>query len=255
MRRSGLRCHTGDPQARPNVTAARLSDRQPATTVRSSWPSRSGSASTSIATILPAPDRQGQDGERAPVGRPRHAAGHAVDEDPGRGLGERAEAHRLLGHGLRRRGRARPGPGAPAAIGAHHDVRVEDGEEPFEVTLARRGEERVDDGPLAIEIDVGHGRTLDAATGTARELARGRRRPADDRGDLVERHREDVVQHEGDPFGGRRASRGRRAARARPNRPAGPPARDPGPPRGSRSDPAGGSPGTSRGASCATAAC
>ena len=84
-----------------------------------------------------------------------------------------------------------------------HDVRVEDGEEAFEVAVTRRGEEGVDDGPLAIEIDVGHGRTLDPATGTARELPRRGRRPADDRGDLVERHGEDVVQHEGDPFGGR----------------------------------------------------
>ena len=88
------------------------------------------------------------------------------------------------------------------AIRAQHDFRIEDGEEAFEVTLARRREERVDDGPLALEIDVRDGRTLDAATGTARELPRRRRGTADDRCDVVERHGEDVVEHEGDPFGG-----------------------------------------------------
>ena len=96
----------------------------------------------------------------------------------------------------------RPGLADPA-VGAQHDVRVEDGEEAFEVTGTRRRQEGVDDDPLAIEIDVGDGRALDASAGTARELPRRRRRSADDRCDLVERHGEDVVQHEGDTLGGR----------------------------------------------------
>jgi hypothetical protein len=56
---------------------------------------------------------------------------------------------------------------------------------------------------LTIKADVGHGRALDAATAAARELPRRRRSSAHDRCDLVERHGEDIVQHEGDPFGGR----------------------------------------------------
>ena len=53
------------------------------------------------------------------------------------------------------------------------------------------------------EIDVGHaGRALHAAPGSTRELARRIGRPADDVGDLVEWHREHVVQHERNPLGG-----------------------------------------------------
>jgi hypothetical protein len=42
-----------------------------------------------------------------------------------------------------------------------------------------------------------------AAAGPARELPRGIRRPVDDSGDLVERHPEHVVQHEGQALGRR----------------------------------------------------
>jgi hypothetical protein len=56
---------------------------------------------------------------------------------------------------------------------------------------------------LPREIDVGHGHSVDAAASTARELPRRRRRPADDRRDLIERHGEDVVEHEGDTLGRR----------------------------------------------------
>jgi hypothetical protein len=55
--------------------------------------------------------------------------------------------------------------------------------------------------PLAVEIRVGHRRSLDAAAGTARELPHGGRRPADDPSDLAERHAEHVVQHEGHALG------------------------------------------------------
>ncbi len=41
-----------------------------------------------------------------------------------------------------------------------------------------------------------------APGGPARQLARGDRRAADDRGDLVEGQGEHVVQHEGEPLGG-----------------------------------------------------
>jgi hypothetical protein len=53
---------------------------------------------------------------------------------------------------------------------------------------------------LAVEIGVGHRRSLDTAPGTARKLPCRGRRPADDRSDLAERHGEHVVQHECDPL-------------------------------------------------------
>ena len=46
-------------------------------------------------------------------------------------------------------------------------------------------------------------RALDAATRPAGELTGGRRRAVDNRGHLIEWHREDVVQHERHPLGGR----------------------------------------------------
>jgi hypothetical protein len=67
---------------------------------------------------------------------------------------------------------------------------------------AQRGDERVDHASLDREIDLGRGRTLDAPTRSARELARGRGRSADDRRDLVERDREHIVKHEREPLGG-----------------------------------------------------
>ena len=249
------RCHNGDPPEGADVTAAGTRP-QPATTVRSSWASRSGSASTSIATIRPPLTVRARTANGLPSGAQATPPGIAVDEDPGRRLRELTEAHRLPGDGLRAADQRDVSSGRAAPPSERtDDVRVEDGEEAFEVTVTRRREEGVDDGPLAIQIDVGHGRALDAATGTARELPRRRRRPADDRCDLVERHGEDVVQHEGDPFGGRQGVED--DEHREPDRIAqqgfllGIDARPP----DSRSGPGRGSPGTLRGASCATAAC
>ncbi len=149
------------------------------------------------------PDRQGDDRERVSVRLPRDAAGGPVDEDARRRGGELAEGQRLPRDGL---GAVDQGPEARtrvAAVGPQDDVWVEDREEALEVALTRGSQERVHDGPLAIQVDVRHGRTLDAATGPARELPRRRRCPTDDRPDLVERHREHVVQDEGDAFGRR----------------------------------------------------
>ena len=89
------------------------------------------------------------------------------------------------------------------AVGAHLDVRVEDREEALEVAVPGGREEGIDDGPLVVEVDVGHRRALDPAAGSARELPRRRRGPIDDRRDLVERHAEHVVEHEGHAFGRR----------------------------------------------------
>ena len=88
-----------------------------------------------------------------------------------------------------------------ALVGSHHHVGVEDGEERLEVAVARRGQERVDHFALALHVDVGNGRlALNAPAGPAGQLARRLGRPFDDWGDLVEGHRKDVVQDEGQPF-------------------------------------------------------
>jgi hypothetical protein len=54
------------------------------------------------------------------------------------------------------------------AVGAQHDVWIEDGEQRPEITGACCGKERIGDGPLAIKTNVGYGRALDPATSSAR---------------------------------------------------------------------------------------
>ena len=206
--RSG--CHTGDPQEGEDVTDARrggaeaggrtLSRRR---TVRSSWPSRSGSARTSIATIRPPLTVRARTANGVPSGDQAMPPGVPLTRTRVAVSANRRNDIACLATAWAPRVTAtRPGRAAPPSERTH-DLGVEDGEESFEVAGARRRQEGVDDDPLAVEVDVGHGRALDAATGAARELPRRRRRPADDRRDLVERHGEHVVQHEGDPFGGR----------------------------------------------------
>ena len=91
---------------------------------------------------------------------------------------------------------------AVAAVGAEHDVRVEHGHEAVEIALAGGGEVGVDDCPLADHVGVRRRRRVaHAAPGAACELAGRLRRAVDHRRDLVEWHREHVVQHEREPFG------------------------------------------------------
>ena len=85
-------------------------------------------------------------------------------------------------------------------VGPADHVGIQQLEQAFEVAAARRREERVDDRPLAREIGLRLG-TAHAPARAARELSRRRRRPADDRRDLFERHGEHVVQDEGKPLG------------------------------------------------------
>ena len=130
--------------------------------------------------------------------------GGAVDER-GTHVGRQPrERHRPARHGLRAADDdRRVGMGHPS-VGAQDDVGVEHGHERVEVALPGRGEERVDDHPLAREVRIGRGRlALHAMPRAARELARRGRRPADDRRDLVEGHGEHVVQHERETLGGR----------------------------------------------------
>ena len=87
---------------------------------------------------------------------------------------------------------------------SEHDVRVEHGKQRLEVPTTRRGEERVDDLPLTGEIWIKRRRTpAHPAARAARELTRRCRRTADDRGDIVKRDGEGVVQHKGESLGGR----------------------------------------------------
>ena len=88
-----------------------------------------------------------------------------------------------------------------AAVGAHHDVWVEHRDERLEVTVARRGEERVDDLALAGDVGIRLGRTPHPSPRPAGELPRRGRSAIHDRGDLVEGDIEHVVEHERQPLG------------------------------------------------------
>jgi hypothetical protein len=84
-----------------------------------------------------------------------------------------------------------------------HDVGVEHREERVEVTLARRGEEGVDDLSLAAEVGLRDGGgPADPPAGEAGKLARCLGGAAHDEGDLVVGHGEQVVQHERQSLGG-----------------------------------------------------
>ena len=83
-----------------------------------------------------------------------------------------------------------------------HDVGIEHRDQPVEVPIARGREEGLDDLALSVEVGVGDGVLSPyASAGTARQLARRLGGAVDDRRDLVEGHREDVVQHERKPLG------------------------------------------------------
>jgi hypothetical protein len=90
-------------------------------------------------------------------------------------------------------------------LDAAHDVGGEEAEQSVDVAARCRPAERLDDGTVCRQVgrDARVGRAAHTGPGAARELLRGDRRPAHDRRDLVERHGEQVVQHEGHPLGGR----------------------------------------------------
>src|SRR5258708_17816604 len=145
-------------------------------------------------------NREAEHSERSAVWAARHDADAAIYEDNLIGQANLRERCRLCGDGL----------GASnepccarelAAISPQHDVRIEHGDQPFEVALAGGSQERVDDAPLPVEVGVSlRGFALDATPRAARELTRSRGRAIDDWRDLVERHAEHVVQHECDPL-------------------------------------------------------
>ena len=86
-------------------------------------------------------------------------------------------------------------------VGAEHDVRIEHGDEGFEVALEGGGEKGVDHAPVLGRVgDALRPGAAHPAPCPARELAGGLRSPIDDRSDLLERDTEAVVEDEGEPF-------------------------------------------------------
>ncbi len=89
------------------------------------------------------------------------------------------------------------------AIGPHHDSGVEQGQEGGELPGTCCRQKRVDDHSLAAAIGAVRGtRSMQAAACAAGELPRGNGGTFHDRSDLVERHREHVVQNKGEALGG-----------------------------------------------------
>ena len=134
------------------------------------------------------------------AGPAEQRAGRAVDGDeagqagePG-GDGEDVPGDRARAvQGLTRAARAE--------VGAEDDIGVEDGDQRVEIPVPGGGEEGVHGPALPAGVGVGHGRSLDAAAGPAGQLPGRLRRAVHDRGDLLERYVEHVVQHKGQPFG------------------------------------------------------
>jgi alkylhydroperoxidase family enzyme len=124
-----------------------------------------------------------------------HRAGRAVDE---RWADERGE---LARHHCRARDVLGPAQleHSAAAVGARNDVGVEDCDQSVEVPLASGREVRIDNGPLTSQVGVRLRRGVsDTTPGAARKLPGRLGRAIDERCDLVERHAEHVVQHEGE---------------------------------------------------------
>ena len=160
---------------------------------------RSGSARKSISAILPSLIVVGADRERPPV-EEGDDPGSAVYERAPHGQVDARPEQRLAGDRLgalevlRRAGRA--------TVGPEHDVGIEHRDERVEITLAGGCEERLDDLPLGGEVCVRDRiGAAHAPARPARELPRRLGRALHDRGDLLERHGEHVVQDEGQPFG------------------------------------------------------
>jgi hypothetical protein len=119
-----------------------------------------------------------------------------MDEPGTAGVAEREGAH---GPGTvhRRAGRQ------PGAVVTEHDLGVEHGHERVEVAVPQRGQERVDDPPLAGQVDLpGRSHALDPTAGPAGQLPGRDGGAFQDGSDVVEGHGEDVVQDEGEAFGG-----------------------------------------------------
>ena len=107
------------------------------------------------------------------------------------------ERHRTAGHVLGAAHHGGCGDPLGATVGSEDDVGVEHADQRREVTATRCREERVHDLALARRVGVGRRlRAVHAPARSARELPGRFGRALDHGCDLVERHREHVVQHE-----------------------------------------------------------
>jgi hypothetical protein len=105
----------------------------------------------------------------------------------------------LTGH------RPRAGEHKTAALGqtlrAEDGVGVQNGYDSLEVAVPRGGEEGVDNGPLPGEVYIRCGGPVThPVTGTAGQLPRRGGSALNQRGNLLERHGEEIVQHEREPL-------------------------------------------------------
>jgi hypothetical protein len=89
-----------------------------------------------------------------------------------------------------------------SGIGAEHDIRVEHRHEGVEVAAPRGRQERVDNRTLTDRIGVGNRGSLQTPACATGQLPGGRGCSLHDRGDVLEGHREHVVEHERQSLGG-----------------------------------------------------
>ena len=122
-------------------------------------------------------------------------AGGAVDEHRVQGRVGVREADRLTRDHL---GAAED---LALAVGPEHDLGVEDGDERVEVAATCRGVEGVHDVPASGAVTRRRRRVLHAPAGAARELTGRVGRALEHHRDLVERHREHVVEDEREALG------------------------------------------------------
>ena len=228
---AGLILDRGGPRREPD----RSPEREPSSMVRSSWRRRSGSASTSISTILPPATVK----PKTASGRPRGATTTPAAPFTSAGRANRARRAKrsaCSATAAAPRTSLDAPDGSGAAVGAEHDVRVEHREQRVEVAAARGGEEGVDDLPLAGEIGVGHRWPRPAPGGARGWRAAGPRSGSAPRSERSRRRARRTCRAARTRAARREpASRARRAARGRPSRPAALRARGRSRPRGSRS--------------------
>jgi DNA-binding CsgD family transcriptional regulator/tetratricopeptide (TPR) repeat protein len=179
---------------RPGGPAARGSARQGD---QVELPQRAGVAEQVDRGDLPAGEGEGEDHPRPPAGCP-HRPGDPVDE---RELGGPGAPEEHGGHGVHAADlRLGAGPD-DGLVGPDHHVRVQHCDQRAEVAVARGGEEGLHDLAPPGQVSVGGGvRSLDPPAGTGGQLPGRGGGAFHDRRDLLEGHREHVVQDERQPL-------------------------------------------------------